>query len=136
MSGGPEFVLDASAVLAYLRKEAGAEEVRKALRKRVAISAVNWAEVLSKLADLGYDPLQADERLRQAGVLGTALEVLPFDEKGARDAAGLRASSRALGLSLAERACLALGSELRLPVLTADKVWRALKSPISIRAIR
>jgi len=136
MTAAPASVLDASAVLAYLRNERGSDVVRTALRSRAAISAVNWAEALSKLADLGEDPELAARRLFDQGLAGTALLVWPFEEEHARRAAGLRNQTRALGLSMGDRACLALGSALRLPVWTADRRWQSLKLNIEVRAIR
>src|SRR3954471_19998369 len=98
MSEAPECVLDASALLAYLRDEPGIDVVRKALEKRTAISAVNWAEVLSKLADLGYDPDEAGQQLRDRGLIGAAVLIRPFDEEQAWGVAGLRNQTRAMGL--------------------------------------
>jgi ribonuclease VapC len=93
MSQEPDLVLDASALLAYLRDEPGIDEVGRALRQRAAISSVNWAEVLSKLVDFGYDASAVGERFRDRG-LGAALTIWPFDERLARHVAGLRDQTR------------------------------------------
>ena len=136
MSEAPELVLDASALLAYLRDEPGIDVVRKALQKRTAISAVNWAEVLSKLVDLGYDPNVVAQQLRDQGLIGAALLIWPFDEDQARGVAGLRIQGRPLGLSIGDRACLALAAQLNVPVLTADQAWSKVKTSVAVRVVR
>ena len=136
MNGRPACVVDASALLAYLRGEPGAEKVRAALGLGAAISAANWAEVLSKFVDLGQNPDDVPARLIREGILGSALLVWPLDEALCRPIARLRRQTRFAGLSLADRACLALGLTLRLPVLTTDRVWRKLKIGVQVRCIR
>ena len=136
MNGGPGFVLDASALLAYLWNEPGGDEVRASLREGIAISAVNWAEVLSKLADYGSDPHTEAERMLGHGALGKVLGVVPLDDAMASEIAHLRHSTRSLGLSLGDRACLALGRRLAVPVLTADRSWKSLKLGVRIQPIR
>jgi ribonuclease VapC len=135
MSQDPDFVLDASALLAYLRDEPGTDQVDSALEQMVAISAVNWAEVLSKLVDFGYDVSASGKRFRDQGV-GAGLIVWPFDERLAQHVAGLRDQTRPFGLSLGDRACLALGSFLKVPILTADRKWGKLKIRVTFRFIR
>ncbi|MDM7324085.1 MAG: hypothetical protein P3W93_003650 [Thermus sp.] len=76
------------------------------------------------------------ERLRGEGLLGQALQVLPFTEEDALLSARLRPLTRSLGLSLGDRACLALASRLRLPVLTADATWAELSVGIEVEVIR
>jgi ribonuclease VapC len=134
--GGPDLVLDASALLAYLRDEPGAAEVEAALRQRPAISAVNWAEVLSKLADFGYDSDEAAKQLSNANVSGDGLTIWPFDERFAQDVARFRNQTRRIGLSLGDRACLALGMFLKVPVFTADRRWNETGIPVTLRLIR
>jgi PIN domain nuclease of toxin-antitoxin system len=84
-------VLDASALLALLKGEPGAERVAEALEQGAYLSAVNLAEVLSKLADWGEDPAEAQARMAQVGLLGAAVEVLPFTGEDALEVARLRA---------------------------------------------
>lgn len=132
----PRAVLDSSALLAWLREEPGALATEEALAGVVAINAVNWAEVLSKLFDLGHDPIEAGQRLVTRGILGSALLVWPLDESMALDIAKLRAETRAFGLSLGDRACIALGQRLQVPILTADRVWRELPLRVQIQLIR
>lgn len=129
-------VLDASALLAFLREEPGAERVAAALERGASISAVNWSEVLTKLGDLGFD-LQACERSVEAsGALAAALAIVPFDAEQARLATELRAATRGSGLSLGDRACLALALHLRTAALTADREWSSLALPVEIRQVR
>lgn len=119
-------VLDASALLALLKGEPGAERVAEALERGAYLSAVNLAEVLSKLADWGEDPAEAQARMAQVGLLGAAVEVLPFTGEDALEVARLRALTRAHGLSFGDRACLALARRLGLPALTMDGAWAGL----------
>jgi PIN domain nuclease of toxin-antitoxin system len=122
----PAFLLDASALLAYLQKEPGFEAVREALREGAGISAVNLAEVVGKLKAKGKDP---DRILRR---LLASLEVLPFTlEAGALDPL-----TRPLGLSLGDRACLAAGKVRRLPVLTTDRSWLGVVPGVEVRMVR
>ena len=125
-------MLDASAVLALLFKEPGAEVVRAHLRTGV-IGAANLAEVLAKLSDHG---LPAQEAARAVAILG--LEVAPMTEAQAQRSAELRPATRAAGLSLGDRACLALAAELGASAVTADRSWDAVAGPagVSVQVIR
>ncbi|AMW30678.1 type II toxin-antitoxin system VapC family toxin [Arthrospira platensis] len=136
VSQNPRALLDASALLAYLQDEPGADDVVDALLKKAAISAVNWAETLSKLAERGQDPDVVTTQLTEQGLLERALIIYPIDGELARDIAKLRIPTRALGLSLGDRACLALALKLNLPALTTDRAWCNLDLDIEIRAIR
>ena len=131
----PAVVLDGSALLALLRHEDGGERVAQALPRGAAISALNWAEVLARLVDLGGDPAEIAARALPAAA-AAAVEVVPFDDAGARETARLRAKTRSLGLSLGDRAALALAKSRGIPVLTADRAWRSLRLPIKIEVIR
>ena len=137
MNGAPTagVVLDGSALLALLRHEDGGERVAKALPRGAAISALNWAEVLARLGDLGGEPIEITPRALPAAA-AAAVEVVPFDDAGARETARLRSKTRSLGLSLADRAALALAKSRGVPVLTADRAWRSLRLPIKIEVIR
>lgn len=123
-------VLDASAVMALLRNERGAETVAARLAGAF-ISAANYAEVISKLVDFGSP---ADLAAEAAGLLGMA--VIALDEIDARLAGMLRELTRVRGLSLGDRACLALGARLGLPVLTADRAWAELDVGVEVVLIR
>ncbi len=131
VSSGP-VVFDASAVLALLFEEPGAAVVRAQLRIGV-IGAANLAEVLAKLSDHG---LPAMEAVRAVAILG--LEVAPMTEAQAGRSAELRPMTRAVGLSLGDRACLALAAELGAPALTADRSWDAVAGAagVSVQVIR
>jgi len=91
------------------------------------VSAVNLSEVVAKLADHGV-PLG---EIRQALTLG--LEVVPFTEELAYAAGELRPLTRDRGLSLGDRACLALAKTLKRPVLTADRGWASLDLGVEVR---
>ncbi len=129
-------VLDASAALAYLRDEEGAGRVTEALGDGAVMSAANWAEVLSKVADLGGDPEALEARLVTEGLIGSALEIVPLEPRDAAMIARLRPVTRAAGLSLGDRACLALAVRLGLPALTADRAWAGLELGTEVEAIR
>lgn len=124
-------VLDASAVLALLNREPGAHLLTLELLSQAASSAVNVAEVHAKLVSEGGDPDEAWE-----DALSPLREVFPFTEDHAKVAGALVTQTRALGLSLGDRACLALGLALRAPVYTADRSWSKLKLGMRIHVIR
>lgn len=134
----PTAVLDASALMALLHEEAGADAVAAAISAGAVISLVNLAEVLSKLADAGEDPDRARSRLRDADPQSSAraLSVESLTEDDCVEVARLRPVTRGLGLSLADRACLALATRLALPVLTADRSWADADVEVEIRQIR
>jgi PIN domain nuclease of toxin-antitoxin system len=110
-------VLDASALLAFLLNEPGADRVRPALPTAI-ISAVNLAETYGKLVRYG-------KRLEDAAALigRLRLRVVPFDTDQARIAVSLWEPTRAAGLALGDRACLALALSLEAPAVTADSRW-------------
>ena len=130
------WVLDASAILAYLHGEPGAGTVSEAMTEVSVVSAANWAEVLSKFADEGEDPDAIAERLEFEGMLSSAFEVFPVTAIDARMIARLRPLTRSAGLSLADRACLALALRLGYGVLTADRQWANLDLGLEIIMIR
>ena len=119
----PGPVLDASALLAYLGDEPGAEVVSEAIAGGAAISTVNLAEVLSHAAGRGSDPAALVERMTERGLLGGAIAVEPFNTADAVETARLRPLTRQAGLSLGDRACIALARRLDAPALTADPAW-------------
>lgn len=129
-------VLDASALLAYLNDEAGAQVVEESLVRGSAISAVNLAEVLSKLAEVGEDPQDVSDNLRRRGLLGGKLVVSPLGPDDAVTIARLHRTTRSHGLSLGDRACLGLALRLRVPALTADRAWSRLKTPVKVITVR
>lgn len=123
-------VLDASALLALLNAEPGSEEVESVI-PGAAISTVNLSEVIAKLVENGMP----EEAVRS--VLGDIeLDVHSFDLEAAYRAGSLRKQTRKLGLSFGDRACLAFGSRLGLPVLTTDRGWKSLEVGVEVRVIR
>ncbi len=125
-------VLDASTVLAFLHKEQGEELVAHYLEHgKTAISIVNVAEILTKQQDVG---IPAIETLSFIELLG--IRIFDFDQEAALKVAGLRNQTKAFGLSLGDRACLALAEKLACPVLTADRVWSQLNLDVKIIQIR
>ena len=123
-------VLDTSAVIAYLNGEPGGEKVGPHLSGAL-LSSVNLCEIVSKYADWGEDA----ERVL-SDVEGLEVEIIPFLPLHALLAAQLRSATRHLGLSLGDRACLALGLEHDATVLTADKAWAELQRPHRIEVLR
>lgn len=124
-------VLDASALLALLQQELGAETVETLLEEAV-ISSVNWSEVVQKSLDRGVELDNLREDLKALG-----LSIAPFDVEDAEIAAALRRGTAELGLSLADRACLALASRLSIPALTTDSAWAELQlEAVFVRLIR
>ena len=136
MPGAPaQPVLDASALLAYLADEAGAELVADAIAGGATISTVNLAEVLSMLAARGGDPAAVAGDLTSRGLLDGAITVEPFTTADSIETACLRPLTRSAGLSLADRACLALARRLSTPVLTADQAWIGLAPDVDVHPI-
>ena len=129
-------VLDASALLAYLSDEPGAGVVADAIARGTTISTVNLAEVLSRAADHGADPIELIDDMTDRGLLGGAIAVEPFTTADAGEVARLRPATRDVGLSLGDRACLVLARRLDAPALTADAAWSRLDLPVELRQIR
>ncbi len=123
-------VMDASAILALVRSEPGADVVRFRIPPSV-VSTVNVAEVGTKLVDWGM----SSAGLRSV-ILNLGFDVRPFDADQAVAAAALRVATRSHGLSLGDRACLALAQSTGLPVLTADRAWRGVGLDVEIEVIR
>ena len=123
-------VLDTSAIVAFILNEPGAAVVT-GVRDEALVSAVNVAEAVSRFA---YDGNSEEEIRRSLSRL--AFNVVAFDERQAWAVGLLRPVTRHLGLSLGDRACLALAITLGVPVLTADRVWATLDLGIEIQLIR
>lgn len=123
-------VLDASAIIALLRREPGFERV-SAVAATAQVSTVNLAEVGSFLTMAGQSPPQV-----RVILASLRLDQVPFDTALALEVARLRPLTRHLGLSLGDRACLALAGLRRLPALTADRLWADLDLGIEIQLIR
>jgi len=125
-----KLVLDASAILALFHDEPGADRVMEVLDEAL-VSAVNWAEVVQKSLSRQVEVEGMQQDLSDAGVVFE-----PFTLKQAEIAAQLWLTTRRFGLSLTDRACLALAIEKSAPVLTADRAWWELEVGVEIRLIR
>ena len=123
-------VLDASALMALIRGEAGADRVEARLPGAI-ISTVNQAEVQAKLVTAGLEVELAWWHIAEAGC-----EAVPFHEEHARIAGGLVSVTRPLGLSLGDRACLALAIQRQATVYTTNRAWQTLALGIEIEVIR
>ena len=125
-----EVILDASALLALLNGEPGHEQVASVLSGSI-IDTVNLSEVMAKIVENGMPESQAMSTLHDLD-----LEIIPFDTDLALRAGALRPRTKPIGMSLGDRACIALGMRLSLPVLTTDRNWQALASEVEIQVIR
>ncbi len=123
-------ILDASALLAFLHEEPGGERVSPVL-EGAHVSAVNWSEVLQKSLQRDVDIDGMQQEFTEVGVIFE-----PFTPEQAETAVRLFTRIRNHGLSLADRACLALAVEKGLPVLTADQTWGQLKLDVAIEVVR
>lgn len=122
--------LDASAVLAVVFDEAGADRVLPELAG-AAISAVNVAEVAAKMVDRGFDWTDARAAINRFGLF-----VTPMDAPQAYASGALRRPTRSAGLPLGDRACLALARRDGARVLTADRSWAGLDLGVEVDVIR
>lgn len=122
--------LDASALLAYLFHEPGFENVALHI-DACCLSSVNLSEVISRFVRDGHSPELIHQQL-----MGSGIEIVPFLSEDAALAAGLVQHTHKLGLSLGDRACLALALRRNIPALTADRAWTKLNLPVEIQQIR
>lgn len=123
-------ILDASAMLALLQDEPGADTVLP-LAQGSRLLSVNFCEVVQRILARGGKAAMAEQALDRLEIA-----VVPFDRPLARIAADLREPTRFMGASLADRACLALGRASGMPILSADRDWLKLELGIEIRMIR
>jgi ribonuclease VapC len=124
-----KFALNSSAVLALLKKEPGGEIVQ-ALLPEALISSVNLAEVVTKLSERG-----STEEAIDTALWSLNLTIVDFGQSAARATGLLRRATRSRGLSLGDRACLALAQERELTAVTADAAW-AGATDVPVRLIR
>ena len=123
-----DYVLDASAILALLNNEPGADRVQEVLMdKACTMSVVNWSEVVRKLV-LRSQPVESVAQ----SLMGLGLVFQDFNYRQATATAQIMA----LSLSLGDRACLALSLELSATALTADKIWQTLALDVNVELIR
>ena len=124
------YVLDASALLAVMLDEPGSRFIEERLAE-ACIGAVNLSEVIAKLQDRGVPDEVIEESLAELDLL-----VIPFDAAQAMSAGRLRRDTRAAGLSLGDRACLALAISCDAIAVTTDRGWEQLTIPVSIELAR
>lgn len=126
-----DIVLDASAILAFLQREKGADIV-EGLLPDAAVSANNLAEVVAKLVDHGV-PIDDIEQI----IAAFDFSIIDVSKDDAVANGLLRAATRKAGLSLGDRSCLALAQRLALPVLTTDRAWGEIPGlPVEVRLLR
>lgn len=130
MKNGSEVVLDASALLALMRAEKGAERVAAAI-DHAAIGTVNLAEVAAK-----FVREEIAIRVVREWIDALKLDVRPFDAELAYAAAALLPATRSRGLSPGDRACLALARKLGAAALTTDRDWHGVDTGVAIEVIR
>lgn len=123
-------VLDPSAVLAWIHTESGEDVVDPVLPTAI-MSTVNWSELAQKLRQHGVEPGLVMGRLQALGIV-----VEPFTVEDALSTAELWGSTGTAGLSLGDRACLALAKRLALPAVTADQAWATFELGPEVRLIR
>lgn len=126
-----DWALDASAILALLNREPGAERVADVLAEDATISAVNLSEVVAKLAERGFPEHEIRETLDHL-----SLDVVDLDPGLAFATGLLRPATSTAGLSLGDRACLALAGTSGRTALTADRIWPTLPLDIEVETIR
>jgi len=125
-----EAVLDASAILALVGEEPGADAVARIVANCL-VSTVNGSEAVAKLVERGMPPEVAEDI-----IFGLPFEPVDFDRPLAAAAGRMWPRGRRAGLSLGDRACLALAEAKNLPAITADTQWRRFESSTEIRYIR
>lgn len=122
--------LDASALLCFMFQEEGSERVSEYL-SNACLSTVNLSEVIGRFTRDGHDAEIVISNIRS-----TAIQIIPFDESQATIAASIQPSTQPQGLSLGDRACLALAISKEIPALTADKIWQSVDLQVEIILVR
>jgi PIN domain nuclease of toxin-antitoxin system len=125
-----KYVLDASALLAYLHGEPGQTRV-EAILAAACICSVNWSEVIQKSLAKNVDVRGMREDFVQMG-----LKIAAYTPLQAELAGRLWNETRRFGLSLADRSCFALALDKSLPVLTADRAWADLDLGVNVEVLR
>ena len=126
-----EFTLDASILLAILGREAGWESAADLATPGCLISTVNLSEVVAKLRERGVSETDV-----KRGIRSFDMEIMEFTQTLAWDAGFLRTLTMSKGLSLGDRACLALARQMQMPALTKDRSWEGLDVGIEIHVVR
>jgi PIN domain nuclease of toxin-antitoxin system len=114
-------VIDASALLAFIKDESVYSAELESLLPKSVISSVNACEVATVMIRLGIPDDTIDGLINE-----TIGSIIPFDTHHSLLAAKLWKITKGYGLSLGDRACLALGQHMNLPVYTADQIWGKL----------
>lgn len=123
-------VFDSSALIAHICGEKGADYVENYLENSV-ISSVNYSEFITFMLERGATSEKAEEIFSEL-----AVEIIVFDEYQAIITSELRSKTKSKGLSLGDRACLALAKSRKIPVVTADKIWSKLDIGVDVKLIR
>ena len=126
-----KIIFDASAVIALLAKEKGFEVIKRHLKNAI-ISSINISEVYKYCID--KQNLTADECKNIMGISG--IKIIDFDEKQALIAADIYPKNKEYGLSLGDRACIALAIEKKHPILTCDKIWEKINIDVKFIMVR
>lgn len=131
-----KFVLDSSALLAWMFDETGKEVVSSAFEKGCLINSVNWSEVVQKVNEHGIDTPVLYQKLREMQILNVVLTIVDMTESLAVTAGELFPLTKPFGLSLGDRACIALSTTHKLPALTTDRDWAKVTLDINVQLIR
>ena len=123
-------VLDSSALMAVVQSEAGAAEVEPLLRGAL-MSAVNWSEVVERCQRKGVALASLTADVAEVGI-----RIVAFDTQAAESAAMLWPQTSPAGLSLGDRACLALAAAEGVAAVTADRAWDRVSAGVEVRVIR
>ncbi len=125
-------VMDASALLAVSKGEIGADTVMEILQTQdCVISSVNMAEVATRLLDMG---LPLEELARGCEQFG--IDVIDFNKEQALICAALRPLTKSAGLSLGDRACLALAQLMQGCAVTGDRAWQDVKNSVDVKILQ
>ena len=129
------YIIDSSALIAFVRDEKGAGTVEKLIVEGFLMSVVNYGETKGKLVGSGtHTPQQVDQVLAS---FGTLLEITDFDREQAEGLAFFYARRNPYGLSLGDCTCLALAEAKGFTVLTAEQSWKKVPNlRVKIRLIR
>jgi ribonuclease VapC len=124
-------VMDSSAILAILRGEPGCEYVQELMdSEECAMSSINMAEVGSKLIDYGLPPEEFPRIARQLQI-----DIIDFNTEQSIQSAQIRKITRSAGLSLGDRACVALTQLIQGCVVTSDRAWLDVAEATQIKVL-
>jgi len=125
-------VMDSSALLVVSKGEIGADRVMEILETQdCVISSVNMAEVATRMLDMGLPPEHLERACEQFGI-----DVIDFNQEQALATAKLRIATKSAGLSLGDRACLALALRLQGVAVTADRAWGEVKKALDVKILQ